>query len=125
LLSGFAAGFAAGFASGFAEGFVSSFVEGFVSAAAGFDSFAGAAGFAGSAFFSGVAAFGGEQQVSRLQVPSSEKLSVQVEDFDSSHKQEQFARQLSNRHTLRPGRLLKTHLSSSGRFEQRPFPAAS
>src|SRR6266567_8657951 len=66
-----------------------------------------------------------EQQVSRRQVPSSGKLSVQVEDFDSSHKQEQFARQLSNRHTLRPDIPLKTHLSSSGHFEQRPCPAAS
>src|SRR6266566_2632954 len=66
-----------------------------------------------------------EQQVSRRQVPSSGKLSVQVEGFDSSHKQEQFARQLSNPHRLRPGKLLTTHLSSSGRFEQRPCPAAS
>src|SRR6266566_7959905 len=66
-----------------------------------------------------------EQQVSRRQVPSSGKLSVQVEGFDSSHMQEQFARQLSNRHRLRPGKLLTIHLSSSGRFEQRPCPAAS
>src|SRR6266699_417455 len=63
-----------------------------------------------------------ELQVSRRQVPSSGKLSVQVGDFDSSHKQEQFARQLSNRHTLRPDIPLKTHMSSSGHFEQRPCP---
>src|SRR6266567_1787740 len=69
--------------------------------------------------------WGLEQQVSRHQVPSFWKLFGPVEDSYSSHKQERFARLVLNRHTLRPGRLLKIRPSWFGHCEQRLCPAES